>query len=143
MHVESQSHRATHTGVGAAKMIARAKRWTPFLVDCVTTLVEVGFEAVMNMRVTVTLPLEACSDIHGNNDACAAVDMSVAGGQEKLKAVGQQVMALALVDARQASVYRGGHCDPTYVIAEFHSDGRHSVVCVGPPTTSLRSLLTP
>lgn len=100
----SQPHGATRTGVGVAKMIARAKRWSPILDDCVSTLVDVGSEAVMNMRVTSTSPLEACADIHGNKDACAAVDMSVAGGQEKSNAAGQQVMALGPVDARQASV---------------------------------------
>lgn len=85
-------------------MMARAKRCSPTLEVCVSTLVEVGSEAVMNMRVTTTSPLEACADMHGNKDACAAVDMSVAGGQEKSNAAGQQVMAPAPVEARQASV---------------------------------------
>lgn len=65
---------------------------------------EIGSEAVMNMRVTRRVPLEACADMHANRDACRAVAMSVAGGQEKSNAVGQQVMAPAPVDARQASV---------------------------------------
>ena len=65
---------------------------------------EVGFEAVMNMRVTRTVPLEVCADMHGNKDACRAVAISVAGGQVKSNAVGQQVMVTAPADARQASV---------------------------------------
>lgn len=68
-----------------------------------STLVEIGSGAVMNVRVTTTLPLEVFSDMHGNKFPCA-FENSATGAQEKPNSAGQQVMAPAPVDARQASV---------------------------------------
>lgn len=104
---------------------------------------EVGSAAVINVSVTTTLSLDVFGDMHGNKFPCAFIDISVEGAQEKPNMVGQQVIAPASVDARQASVYRGGHCEPLYVTVESQSFGKHSVVCVGPPRASLRSKGTP
>jgi hypothetical protein len=95
--------------------------------------------AFINVCVTTQEPVSVYRDIHRKTEACGAVARSVDGGQEKSYRVGQQTTAKLASVAWHAWVYRGGHCEPAYVILRLHAEGRHSFVCDGPPKTVLRS----
>lgn len=119
-------------------MIARAKRWYPGAYVGVARLV-LGSAAVMKVCVTTQVPVSVYWDLQRKTEPWGTVATSVGGWQEKLYIVGQQTTARPSSVAWHASVYRGGHWVPAYVILLLHPLGRHSDVCDGAPKTVRRS----